>query len=106
MRYALGMLWSFSSLCDAFSTLEKVSQSVGSWGCKTSLLRPCSHITKVAIWAAVGVPVFGNQSGGIVDARAIVVPTWATNWSPSPTWAPSSAVSIAVSMCHAANQTS
>jgi hypothetical protein len=25
------------SLCDAFSTLEKASQSVGSWGCKTSL---------------------------------------------------------------------
>ena len=26
-----------ATLCDAFSSVEKASQSVGSWGCKTSL---------------------------------------------------------------------
>ena len=50
-----------------------------------------------AIWAAVGVPVFGNQSAGIAAAIAIVDPTCATNSFPSPAAAPSSAVSIAVS---------
>ena len=52
---------------------------------------------KEAIWAAVGVPVFGNQSAGIAAAIAIVDPTCATNSFPSPAAAPSSAVSIAVS---------
>ena len=48
------------------------------------VVRPWSFIPKVAIWAAVGVPVFGNHSGGIAAASAIVDPTWATNSSPSP----------------------
>ena len=51
------------------------------------------------------ITVFGNQSCGIATPDAIVVPMRAANSSPSPGWTPSSAASAAVSICHAANQT-